>query len=225
MKKSLLSITFTTVFWGIAVFVVLTFFPNWLPWSSPDMNFQEISEAESQEYKSKYVTVKAGALLGSGCKTNSPGVYLTALHVIAPAIINDERITVEDEEVFVIAKSKLGEKEPDFALLSKDRKAEFKLPEYQFKLWENIVIVGSPGDQVAMVQPARITNVVVNSENGELRTSAKDVYMIYAKEGISGGCVYPQGSQNPVAVYTSLYDHNSPQPRLGTITMASKQVE
>lgn len=225
MKKYLLTISLTTLFWGIVIYVAGTQFSNWLPWSTPDMNFQEITEAESKEYRSRYVTVKAGSLLGSGCKTEDPDVFLTALHVVAPAIVNSEKITVDDDEVFVIAKSKLGDKEPDFALLSKNPKAKFKLPEYQFKLWENLVIVGSPGDQTAMVQPARVTNLVVNSGRGELRTSAKDVYMIYAREGISGGCVYPQGSVNPVAVYTSLYDHNSPQPRWGTITMASKQAE
>lgn len=222
MKKIFISVFFTSVFWVVIGLVVYKQFSQAAPESKPAVSLRTISEEERAFYKSKFVNIKAGGLRGSGCEYK-PGYFLTALHVLIPSILDDDIISVNDKKATLVSKSKTRE---DYAILSTHADIDERLgtlPEHEFKEGEDVIIVGSPGDQVALVQPGKIINTLVMDETNVVKKSAKKVYTIYVESGISGGCVYPADSDIPVAVFTKK-DGDS-ESRIGEISIASKAKE
>ena len=201
---------------------------HWVTGSSvpkPDLHFRELTDEERALYKSLHVEVVSGNSAGSGCKLDKDGKeYLTALHVVMTGFVNDETIWADNHATKVVEKSKFGPTEKDYAILSTDltaTKPTTEIPYYRFREGEDVIVVGSSGNQKALVQPARIINVSVDSENGKPKPSAKNVYAIYLKEGLSGGCVYPIGWTTPVAVFAK----RDQDLQRGEVSLASRLIE
>lgn len=223
---------------GVVLILTLTLglatlyrFPQTIYWLTgtpkpkPDLSFRELTDEERKLYKELHVEINSGNQSGSGCKLDSNGKeYLTALHVVMTGFVNDETIWANNHATKIVEKSKYGPTEKDYAILSSDllaTKPTAKIPYYRFREGEDVIVVGSSGGQKALVQPARIINVNVASEDGDPKPSAKDVYAIYLQAGLSGGCVYPIGWTTPVAVFAK----RDPDLQKGEVSLASRLVE
>ncbi len=189
--------------------------------SNPKPHLRKLTAEEISFYKSQYVTIKAGRNTGSGCIAR-PGIVVTAFHVVMPAFLEKRAIYVNDKPAKVLAYTSM---ETDMVFLttndSKDKKLA-ALPEYDFKIGEDFVTVGSPGEENSLVESGVIINDHITDENG-MMTTTKKVSSIYIESGLSGGCVYPVGWDIPVAITTK--KENDPNHKIGYISLASKIIE
>lgn len=213
---------------GIALCAIITaavivFYPELLFTSQPPkIALAHIPEHAIKMYKSKYVEVKAGRSQSSGCLLE-PGVYLTAFHGVVYPWLDKEAIYVNGAPARLVWHSKTDQ---DYAILTTKEKFDdkrFTLPLYEFKIGDDIVIVGSPGTTTALVEPGKIINTDVKDAAGNLKIGAKQAFSIYIESGISGGCVYPLGSDYPVAVVTK--KDGNPDKTIGEISLVSKVAE
>lgn len=176
-----------------------------------------------QYYKSKIVTVTAGRYVGSGCEIE-PEYFLTALHVIGNALLDDHPIAVGSKPAKLIFK---GTTEEDYAILSTAAKPDLSkanLPYYDFQEGEDFVVTGNPGNQIARVQTGKIASTVVKNETGTaLKPNARLIFTDYVEAGISGGCVYPMGWLKPVGV--AIKSEGDAEKRKGEISLARKRIE
>jgi hypothetical protein len=209
----------TNVFWEAVMLVAL------IMWFSADKSRTPISldEATKAQYKAKIVIVKAGNNIGSGCKQED-GYYLTAFHVVLPAWLNKDPITVNGIPAKVLYHSRT---ERDIAILTTLENPDLSkatTPSYEFKEGEYFVLTGNPGNEIDRVQVGQITNVVrKDRETLSISTQAREIFAEYIREGISGGCVYPMGWEKPVGVSTLAA--NDKDRKRGSISLASKVTE
>ncbi|QQS23107.1 hypothetical protein IPM19_00875 [bacterium] len=217
---------YALTFLGGVLFCTLTFF--WIKSFFPEVFYltqppkialADIPEQDIKQYKKKHVEVKAGKYQSSGCEIE-PGVFLTAFHGVMGPWLDEEQIYVNETPAKLAWHSKT---EQDYAILTTKEKFDAKkyvLDPYEFKIGDDIVIVGSPGSTRALVQPGKIINTDVKNEDGNYKMGAKKAFTIYIESGISGGCVYPLGSNNAVAVMTK--KDNNPEKTIGEISLVSK---
>lgn len=217
-------------YWGILTGILLSSLMlfgaiKWLPESffiiPPGMKLADISDEDRKFYKSLFVPIRAGRYAGSGCKSGEDeSEYYSSLHVILAAHHDKKPIFVGKAMAKLVSSSLTDQ---DLGILSTNLAAkprDIELPEYKFREGEDVIIVGSPGNNVAMVQPGKIMNVKVEDDQGNLDPWATKVFTVYVEGGISGGCIYPLGSSQPVALFRK--DENRPHSQIGHITFASK---
>lgn len=205
----------TLVLLGIKTYYPETFYLT----EPPKIALASIPEQDIKLYKKKYVEVKAGKYQSSGCEIE-PGVFLTAFHGVVNPWLDKEQIYVNETPAKLAWHSKTDQ---DYVILTTKEKFDVKkyaLTPYDFKIGDDIVIVGSPGSTTALVQPGKIINTDIKDENGNYKIGAKKAFTIYIEFGISGGCVYPLGSDKAVAVVTK--KDNTPEKTIGEISLVSK---
>lgn len=207
----------------VVSYVVVKYYPNILftP-QPPKISLAKIPKHEIQMYKSKYAEIRAGKNMGSGCELE-PGVILTAFHNVMLPWIDKEQIYVNNVPAILIWH---GRTEQDYAILSTKGKIDPKkivIPNYDFEIGDDIVVVGSPGNLNALVEPGKIIDTNVKDDSGQLKIGSKEIFSIYIESGISGGCVYPAGSDYPVAIVTK--KDGNPEKNIGEISMVSKTFE
>lgn len=221
--KYLLSFVGGAVLCLILCFGIVKYYPELIFKSQPaKITLAKISESDIKMYKSKYVEIRAGKFIGSGCELE-PGVALTAFHNVMLPWIDKEVIYVNNVPAKLIWHSKT---EQDYALLATKDKVDPKkivIPNYDFKIGDDFISVGSPGNLTALVEPGKIIDTNITDDQGQLKIGAKKIFSIYIESGISGGCVYPIGSDYPVAVVTKK-DGNQ-EKNIGEISIVSKAEE
>lgn len=208
----------------LVMFSLLKYKPNWLysPPVASGPQLQTISEETANFYKSKFVTVRSGKNSGSGCEIK-PGVYLTALHVVNNTYWDKVPILVNGTQATILGHSNT---ENDFAILTTNKNEDKKsaiIPNYDFKIGDNLIIVGSPGNEKALVEPGLIINETVQNEDGSLKVFSKKISSLYIESGLSGGCVYVPGSSNPVGIV--IKKENDVNHKIGEISLASKLID
>lgn len=188
----------------------------------PSPPLVNITAEDDSFYKSKFVSVTAGKNSGSGCIIK-PGVYLAAFHVVMYPWLNKQPIYVNGKKATVLGYSHTDNDIVFLTTNPKESKKSAALADYEFKVGEDIVIVGSPGDETSLVEAGKIINQTKNSDKDSLQVMTNQVASIYIESGLSGGCVYPYGSDTPVGIVTKKENDNS--HKIGYISLASKILE
>ncbi|HMR55042.1 MAG TPA: hypothetical protein PKD34_00405 [Candidatus Doudnabacteria bacterium] len=224
MNKTAKTICFTSTFWiliGAIIFFVLQK-PIESP-PPPDPVLSVITQEEREFYKSKIVTVTGGNYMGSGCEME-PGYFLSALHIISNAILDNEPIYVDGVEAKIVMQ---GHTEDDFIILTTEKNPDMSKaipPTYEFIEGEDFIVTGNPGEEQHRVQTGKVTNVIVPSEDQKrIKPHARKVFAEYIEKGISGGCVYPKGWVVPVGVATK--SDNDLDKKRGEISLARKRIK
>ncbi len=182
----------------------------------------EISKQISDKLKSQYVEVGTKDSSGSGCQIK-PGFYITALHVVSSAILDEETISVNNQKAQVVWKSKTEEDYVILTTYAEFDKKRVELPNFNnFGDNTNIIIVGSPGDQQKLVQPGKIIRSVLGEDN-KSKQYAKIISAQYVDFGLSGGCVYSEDGENLLGILTNQY--SNPGSTIGQITIVSRPNE
>ncbi len=213
---------------GVAVCVLFFlgikfYYPELLYFAQPPkIALAQISEKDVKQYKDMYVEVRAGKYSSSGCKLED-GVYLTSFHGVVMPWLDKEVIYVGNTPAKLAWHSKT---EQDYVILTTKEKFDEKkyvLQPYEFNIGDDIVIVGSPGNTSALVQPGKIIDTDLKNDEGNFKIGAKKIFSIYIEYGISGGCVYPLGSFNAKAIVTK--KENNAEKTIGEISLVSKIAE
>lgn len=225
-KTVITTVVITILIEVVTLWFVFNHYPYLLrPESS--ISLIDIPADTQNMYKAKYVSISAGTAISSGCELD-PGsqIFLTSLHGISNALLDGDDILVNGQKAYVIKKSRTNES--DYAFLTTNPKlikSKVDLPEHTFQLNEDLIILGSPGNEKALVQPAKIINRSIDSEYNQTFVASKSVYTLYVLPGISGGCVFPVGSEKPVAVFTKKIPDPDKESRFGGISFTNKTAE
>lgn len=147
----------------------------------------EINVPIKERIKANSVIVTTNSGYGSGCAVN-PDVYLTSLHVVQNAILNNEEIKVGEKPAKVIYHSHTDE---DYAFLSTNpavTKINF-VPNDTVYEGQLVIIYGNPGYFPDYYQQGRIEQVK-RDKKGEVKPSSVIIATQYMELGGSGSCVY-----------------------------------
>ncbi len=180
----------------------------------------EIPKPVHDKLLAKHVEIKVDGFIGSGCETNKPGFFLTSLHVISNPILDGSTISVNGQKAEVVWKSHTEE---DYAILT--TRAEYNKEKIEFPPYNNfgdninIILVGSPGDQEKLVQPAKIIRSAID-KNKKVKEFAKIISAQYVDFGLSGGCAYSEDGETLLGVLTNMYEN--PGSTVGEITIVNR---
>ena len=179
----------------------------------------EIPKPVHDKLLAKHADIKVDGFAGSGCEIK-PGYYLTSLHVIINPILDGTVISVNGQKAEVAWKSSTGE---DYAILTTWAEYEKEKPEFppynNFGDNINIILVGSPGDQEKLVQPAKIIRSAVD-KNKKTKEYAKIISAQYIDFGLSGGCAYSEDGETLLGVLTNMYEN--PGSTVGEMTIVNR---
>ena len=207
----------------ISFFVISSYKNDYIAVKDSDSKpWFEIPKSVADKLSAQYVSIDTDGYTGSGCQIK-PGFYLTSLHVIANAILDESLISVNDQKAQVVWKSKTDE---DYVILTTwaefdKRKLDFP-PFNNFADNINIILVGSPGDQQKLVQPGKILRSA-QDDNKKIKEYAKVISAQYVDYGLSGGCVYSEDGETLLGVLTSKYQ--SPGSTIGEVTIVNRPIE
>ncbi len=178
----------------------------------------DISDDVSKKLLSKFADIRTKKHYSSGCQI-SPGFFLTSLHGVTDAILDNSTISINGQKAQEVWRSPTDE---DYIILttwSEFEKGKLKFPRFNnFQDKTNVIAVGSPGDQRKIVQPAKIMNDVFD-ENDKVKDYSKIISMQYLDFGLSGGCVYSEDGETVLGVITGM--HQNPGSTIGEITIVS----
>lgn len=170
----------------------------------------------------KHADVTIKGFSGSGCEIK-PGYYLTSLHVITNAILDGTVISVNGQKAEVAWKSSTDE---DYAVLTTWAEYDKGKPEFtpsdNFGDNTNIILVGNPGDQEKLVQPAKIIRSAVDNDK-KTKDYAKIISAQYVDFGLSGGCAYSQDGETLLGVLTNMYQN--PGSTVAEITVVGRPTD
>lgn len=180
----------------------------------------DIPEPVKQKIRPSVAKVTAGRNNGSGCEVEpGSGIYLTSLHIIAAAILDDESISVNGKPAKVIERSKTKD---DFAVVTTNQ----TVPKYfgfEPQEWladgQNIIIAGNPANLENFIQPGK-TMDAAKDENRNPIPGAQNFSAQLTEVGISGGCVFLEDGTGPVGVITKKY--NIEGSSMGIMTLVKK---
>lgn len=181
------------------------------------------TERNPKKLLDKYVTITASGSQGSGCLIK-PGYYLTALHILGEHPEDLPVIAVNNVRARIVSDLSKN-RDLDLVVLStfaEIDKRETQLDSYnKFEDNQDIILVGSPGDLIGLVQPGKIVGDVFDTTIQKVKVDSKMISAQYIESGISGGCVYSSDGLELLGVVTKKYGTNG---STGEATFVSKPI-
>lgn len=219
--KKVMPFTSGSVF-GILATLIIGWFalPHYQTNSKP---WFDISAEVKKKINTSIVRVTAGQNAGSGCEIEADSeIYLTSLHIIAAALLDEDEIYINNRSAKLITKSRTND---DFAVLttlpSIPKNISFESLDY-LPPGQNIIIAGHPASLEYFIQPGKTMDAAKDASKNSI-PGLQNFSAQLTEVGISGGCVYLEDGTGPVGV--AIKRNNDGTYTTGIMTLVRKKTK